>query len=71
MNYAALRYFNVFGPKQYKNSQYAAVIPNFISAFLKDKNPIIYGDGEQTRDFVYVKDVVNANIFAYESDYNG
>ena len=71
LNYTALRYFNVFGPKQDKNSQYAAVIPNFISALLEGKQPIIYGDGEQTRDFVFVKDVVKANICACKSDYNG
>ena len=71
LNYTALRYFNVFGPKQDKNSQYAAVIPNFISALLEEKQVTIYGDGEQTRDFVYVGDVVQANIAACESDYNG
>lgn len=71
LNYIVLRYFNVFGPKQDKNSDYAAVIPNFISAFLEDENPVIYGDGEQTRDFVYVGDVARANILACESDYNG
>lgn len=71
LNYTALRYFNVFGPGQDKNSQYAAVIPNFISALLEGKQPKIYGDGEQTRDFVYVKDIVNANIHACKSDYNG
>ena len=71
LNYISLRYFNVFGPKQDENSQYAAVIPNFITALLKEEQPIIYGDGEQTRDFIYIKDVVNANIKAAESDYNG
>lgn len=71
LNYTALRYFNVFGPKQDKNSQYAAVIPNFISALLEGEQAVIYGDGEQTRDFIYVKDIVRANIAACESDYNG
>lgn len=71
LNYVALRYFNVFGPKQDKNSPYAAVIPNFINAILENKQPVIYGDGEQTRDFVYVGDVANANIKACESDFNG
>lgn len=71
LNYTILRYFNVFGPKQDKNSQYAAVIPNFISALLEGEQPIIYGDGTQTRDFIFVKDVVMANILACESDYNG
>ena len=71
LNYISWRYFNVFGPKQDKNSQYAAVIPNFITALLEGEQPIIYGDGEQTRDFIYIRDVVNANIKAAESDYNG
>ena len=71
LKYTALRYFNVFGPKQDKNSQYAAVIPNFISALLEGKPAEIYGDGEQTRDFVYVGDIVKANIAASEADYNG
>ncbi|WP_405305749.1 NAD-dependent epimerase/dehydratase family protein [Methanobrevibacter sp.] len=71
LNYTALRYFNIFGPKQDKNSQYAAVIPNFISALLEGKQAEIYGDGEQTRDFVYVGDIVKANIAACKADYNG
>ena len=71
LKYTILRYFNVFGPKQDKNSQYAAVIPNFISALLEGEQPVIYGDGEQTRDFVFVNDIVQANISAAESDYNG
>ena len=71
LSYVSLRYFNVFGPRQDKNSQYAAVIPNFICALLEGEQPKIYGDGEQTRDFIYVKDVVKANIKAAESDYNG
>ena len=71
LNYTALRYFNVFGPKQDKNSPYAAVIPNFISAILENKQPVIYGDGNQTRDFVYVEDVANANINAGKSNFNG
>ena len=71
LEYVALRYFNIFGPKQDKNSPYAAVIPNFISAILEGETPIIYGDGEQSRDFVYIGDVVTANIRACESDFNG
>jgi len=67
----SLRYFNVFGPKQDVNSQYAAVIPNFIHSLINNEQPRIYGDGEQSRDFIYVKDVVKANIVACESDYNG
>ena len=71
LNYVAFRYFNVFGPHQDKNSQYAAVIPNFISALLEGKQAEIYGDGEQTRDFVYVGDIVKANVNACQADYNG
>ncbi len=71
LNYIALRYFNVFGPRQDKNSQYAAVIPNFISALLEGKQAEIYGDGEQTRDFVYIGDIAQANINSCKSDYNG
>lgn len=60
----SLRYFNVFGPGQDPASEYAAVIPRFINAVLSGSQPVVYGDGEQTRDFVYVKDVVRANILA-------
>ena len=67
----SLRYFNVFGPRQDPTSQYAAVIPNFITRILNGQSPIIHGDGEQTRDFSYVKDVVQANIRAMESDAQG
>ena len=59
-----LRYFNVFGPRQDPASQYAAVIPNFITAMLRGQPPTIFGDGEQTRDFVYVANVVEANLLA-------
>jgi len=59
-----LRYFNVFGPRQDPTSQYAAVIPKFITVMLKGERPTIYGDGEQTRDFTYVANVVDANIKA-------
>jgi nucleoside-diphosphate-sugar epimerase len=58
----ALRYFNVFGPRQNPASQYAAVIPLFIDALKNGRAPVIYGDGGQTRDFTYVDDVVEANI---------
>ncbi len=60
----SLRYFNVFGPRQDPKSQYAAAIPAFVSAILKNEPPTIYGDGEQTRDFTYVDNVVHANILA-------
>ncbi|MBA7533809.1 UDP-N-acetylglucosamine 4-epimerase [subsurface metagenome] len=63
-----LRYFNVYGPRQDPDSQYAAVIPLFTSRISNDKSPVIYGDGEQTRDFTYIKDVTEANILAAESD---
>jgi nucleoside-diphosphate-sugar epimerase len=63
----ALRYFNVFGPRQDPNSQYAAVIPKFISALLKGEPPAIEGDGLQTRDFSYVDNVVDANLAAMKA----
>jgi UDP-glucose 4-epimerase len=66
-----LRYFNVFGPRQDPRSEYAAVIPKFITRLLDGKPPIIYGDGRQTRDFIFVADVVRANILAMESDASG
>lgn len=58
----ALRYFNVFGPRQNPKSDYAAVIPLFINAVLHDRSPIIHGDGGQTRDFTFVDDIVAANL---------
>jgi nucleoside-diphosphate-sugar epimerase len=60
----ALRYFNVFGPRQDPGSEYAAVIPKFITALQRGEAPVIFGDGEQTRDFVYVGNVVAANLLA-------
>ena len=68
---ASLRYFNVYGPKQDPSSEYAAVIPKFITRVLNGEPPIIYGDGEQTRDFTFVKDVVSANILAAKSSGTG
>jgi UDP-glucose 4-epimerase len=67
----ALRYFNVFGPKQDPSSEYSGVISRFISILLKGEQPVIYGDGEQTRDFVYVADVVKANVLASQSRFCG
>jgi UDP-glucose 4-epimerase len=67
----SLRYFNVFGPRQDPNSQYAAVIPKFITAILTNARPTIYGDGQQSRDFTYVNNVVEANLLACESDASG
>ena len=60
----ALRYFNVFGPGQDPLSQYSAVIPNFITAALRGNTPTIFGDGEQSRDFTYIDNVVEANVLA-------
>ena len=60
----ALRYFNVFGPRQDPTSQYAAVIPKFVTAMLKGEQPVIYGDGQQSRDFSHVTNVVQANLLA-------
>jgi nucleoside-diphosphate-sugar epimerase len=60
----SLRYFNVFGPRQDPTSQYAAVIPNFVTAALAGQKPTVFGDGEQTRDFCFIENVVRANILA-------
>jgi len=62
----SLRYFNVFGPRQDPNSQYSAVIPLFMKAIKANKSPVIFGDGEQTRDFTFVKNIVEANILAMQ-----
>jgi UDP-glucose 4-epimerase len=67
----SFRYFNVFGPRQNPESQYAAVIPKFIDSLLNGRSPVIYGDGNQSRDFIFVSDVVDANITACESKYSG
>jgi len=67
----SLRYFNVYGPWQDPTSEYAAVVPKFITSVLHNKSPIIYGDGEQTRDFTFINDVVSANILAAESPSTG
>lgn len=68
---ACLRYFNVFGPRQNMNSAYSGVIPKFINALLNDQRPIIFGDGEQTRDFIYAKNIAKANIEIAKSDVVG
>ena len=62
----SLRYFNVFGARQDPHSQYAAVIPAFVTAILRGEPPTVYGDGEQTRDFTYVDNVVDGNLLAME-----
>ncbi len=59
-----LRYFNVFGPRQNPNSAYAAVIAKFVDCFIKKQPLTVFGDGQQTRDFIFVKDIARANIFA-------
>ena len=63
----ALRYFNVFGPRQDPSSEYSGVISRFTSALLSNECPIIYGDGEQSRDFTYIADVVAGNMLAAET----
>src|ERR1051325_5201780 len=64
----ALRYFNIFGPRQDPESQYAAVIPRFLTALFEGRQPVIYGDGQQSRDFTYVENVVEANLLASEAE---
>lgn len=68
MEIIGLRYFNVFGKNQDPNNPYAAVIPKFFKALLNEESPIIYGDGETTRDFCYVDNVIQANILALETN---
>ena len=63
----ALRYFNVFGPRQVRDSPYAAVMPKFIHALMRGEPPIIFGDGNQSRDFSYIDNVVEANILAMKA----
>ena len=69
----ALRYFNVFGPRQDPTSEYSAVIPKFITLMLQGKHPIIFGDGTQSRDFIYVSNVIDGNIMAaqYPGSFKG
>ena len=65
----SLRYFNIFGPKQDPASVYSAVIPRFIDALLKGHPPLIFGDGEQSRDFTYIDNVVRANLLAMSAEH--
>jgi UDP-glucose 4-epimerase len=67
----ALRYFNVFGPRQDPNSEYSAVIPIFVKALIEGRSPTIHGDGEQSRDFTFIENVVSANLLALDSDTTG
>jgi nucleoside-diphosphate-sugar epimerase len=60
----SLRYFNIFGPRQDPKSEYAAVIPKFVTAAIKKERPVVFGDGEQTRDFCYIENAVRANLLA-------
>jgi UDP-glucose 4-epimerase len=64
----SLRYFNIFGPRQDPESLYAAVIPRFVTSLMTGTQPVIYGDGMQSRDFTYVENVVEANLLASEAD---
>jgi UDP-glucose 4-epimerase len=64
METVSLRYFNIFGPRQDPKSEYAAVVPRFITAVLRGEQPIVFGDGEQTRDFCFVDNAVRANLLA-------
>ncbi len=63
----SLRYFNVFGPRQDPSSPYSGVLSKFITAYLEDTQPVIYGDGEQSRDFTFIENVVQANLLACEA----
>lgn len=64
----ALRYFNIFGPRQDPASEYAAVVPKFITCLLTGQRPIVFGDGEQSRDFTYIDNCVQANVIAATND---
>jgi nucleoside-diphosphate-sugar epimerase len=67
----ALRYFNIFGPRQDPEGDYAAVIPKFIQLMLRGEQPVVYGDGDQSRDFTYINNALQANILAAEGDVSG
>jgi UDP-glucose 4-epimerase len=68
METVGLRYFNVYGPRQDPNSPYSAVIPLFVTRLLSGQSPIIYGDGQQSRDFTFVENVVHGNILASKAE---
>ena len=68
---ACLRYFNVFGPRQDPGSQYAAAIPIFVYKALRNETITVFGDGEQTRDFIYVKDIAAANVYLATTEHTG
>jgi len=67
----SLRYFNVFGPRQDPKSEYAAVIPRFVTTILAGQRPVIFGDGEQTRDFCFIENTVSANLLAAKATTHG
>jgi UDP-glucose 4-epimerase len=67
MEYVCLRYFNIFGPRQDPDSPYSGVLSRFATAFLDEEQPVVYGDGEQTRDFTFVENAVQANLLACEA----
>jgi UDP-glucose 4-epimerase len=67
LEYVGLRYFNVFGARQDPSSQYAAVIPKFVTAYLQGESPVVFGDGTQSRDFCYIDNVVQANMLACQA----
>jgi len=67
----SLRFFNVYGPRQNPEGEYAAVVPKFIELMNRGKQPMIFGDGKQTRDFIFIEDVVRANVAAAENDGSG
>ncbi|MGN6627066.1 MAG: NAD-dependent epimerase/dehydratase family protein, partial [Tepidisphaeraceae bacterium] len=71
MKSISLRYFNVFGPGQDPKSQYGAAVPSIVAKILRDESPTIYGDGEQTRDFCFIDNVVHANLLAMSADVHG
>ncbi len=71
MDVVSLRFFNVYGPRQDPEGEYAAVVPTFIELMSEGKRPVIFGDGEQTRDFVFIEDVVRANLAAVECGVSG
>jgi UDP-glucose 4-epimerase len=64
----SLRYFNIFGPRQDPKSEYAPVVPCFINRLLVNQAPTVYGDGEQSRDFTYIDNAVQANLLAFSND---
>lgn len=65
----SLRYFNIFGPRQNPDSIYSAVIPRFINALIENRAPIVFGDGEQSRDFTYIDNVIEANVLAMSASH--